>query len=245
MQIALERADKHFAFFVGVLAGFGGFALMFTIVEGVRETAQTDQLRFWGAFLSGAVAVALFAATWWRDQILKSREAERIKHAIWIDLMLTLPAVYLEWCKWDEVCKDDTKRGAFFRVPRDSEHLTPTVLQANLSLIGEFSDDQALTGVLVHDNLRTLRQQIDRIGSMVGARIDDADRRAQANEGEDLCRVLCLQIDNAIRAFDPSARRRREISERTHDALFSSYSATTWDALHSQVRAWRQEAGRE
>src|SRR4030095_12955688 len=213
MQMANVRADNIFALFIGVLLGFSFFALLFTIVEGARGTSP-DQLRFWGAFLSGAVAAALFGATWWRDRIARARQLERITHAILIDLVATLPAVYLEWRAWNDACLDKEKRGRFFQIPRDSEHLTPTALQANLNVIGELTDDQALTGVLVHDNLRTFREQIDRVATMLGKTGDDEVRLALAEQAESLARRVCVQLENAILAFDPDERRGAALSER-------------------------------
>jgi len=239
MQMANLRADSIFALFIGGLLGFCFFALLFTIVEGARGTSP-DQLRFWGAFLSGAVAAALFGATWWRDRITRARQLERIKHAIWIDLVATLPAVYVEWRAWNGACLDKEKRGRFFQIPRDSEHLTPTALQANLNVIGELTDDQALTGVLVHDNLRTLREQIDRVAAMLGKPSDDDVRLALTQEAERLARLVCVQLQDAIRAFDPDERRRDALSESTRKTLFARRSAT-WTALREHVEKWKRD----
>lgn len=113
-----------------------------------------------GALL--AVGVAIYVPwTQRRNQIVDNRsrertEADRLKHAVWQDVYLTLRVIYNEYKDWSA----PEFLGAKQIYKRTVEHLRPTVFEANLSRIGIFEPKEATLLLLFHDNLRLAREYI-------------------------------------------------------------------------------------
>jgi hypothetical protein len=234
-----HRADRVFFSFVGLVAGLSASILIFLIVHTFTLPSE-DRMRtggaMLGAFLSGMVAVGLHWATVWRKSRDDRKELDQMKRAIWQDINATLRVILEEYEQWKYLNLVEKEEISDL----ETEHLRPTVFDAVLSQIGELEEEQAFYLLLVHDNLRTVREAIKAfkyqpaaLAAAPGKTVEEVlatYRAIKADKAQHiafLLETICCDANFALKALDPDGAYRRR-----HDAMPAR-------AITDEDPAWR------
>lgn len=246
---ALDRGDKHLAFFLGLVCGLPIFIALFLLVQlltfGSEEKLRLGALLL-GAFLSGLVAVGLHFATNRRKDRDNADELEQIKRAIWQDLRATLQMIFTDYEYWNDAELLGEEDLANFEV----EHLRPTVFDAVIAEIGRLDEEQSFYLLLVHDNLRSSREAIkafsykpSEVRAAHGQTVAEAKenyRNKMSEDAKEIASVLervCYDAVNALKMLDPTG----EYEKRFHSMRKRPGADTSWrkrlDALIQRIDA--------
>ncbi len=248
MDAVSHRNDKLLNLFFGFMMGMAAFAAVFLSVQWLGLTLE-DKIRAGGtavgAFFTSLIAVLLYWSTNRRKKLDDQEELEQIKRAIWQDIRATLQVIFREYEDWssEDFLGDDDKFG--FEV----EHLRPTVFDAVIDKIGKLEEEQSYHLLLVHDNLRSVREAMkgfsykpSEIPATGGCTAQAKERLKERMSEEatmiaDLLETICVDADHVLKTLDPTGA----YSQRFDAMRRRPGSDTAWrDRLDDLVR--RSEA---
>jgi hypothetical protein len=248
MDAVSHRNDKLLNLFFGFMLGLAVFACVFLFVQWLGLTLE-DKIRAGGtavgAFFTSMIAVLLYWSTNRRKKLDEQEELEQIKRAIWQDIRATLQVIFREYEEWssEDFLGDDDRFGV------EVEHLRPTVFDAVIDKIGKLEEEQSYHLLLVHDNLRSVREAMKAFSykpsEIPAARGYSAEERARLRERlledarviAELLETVCVDADHVLKSLDPTG----EYDRRFNTMRRRPGADTAWrDRLDELVR--RNEA---